>query len=370
VVSTELVSGAFEGHTVLGIVWCPQPEEVIMRLINVYVTAILLTSGLLNVPSASLVLADEPPAQSTSSTSAGGEAGPAPGVQDLTSPDTAPTMPEEAVPPAEGTDVQERGGLPGLVMPGAPLQFSAPTKSLSAIRNAMRVTSKSISVNLRIPPNLPVTVPVEVEIFYSSPFRSQILKRTYSPTTGLTLSYREAEGNGAPRKMKVAITVRELVPNGQVTGFSKEFTLTRLYDVFITDLRFVHSFHCDLLGKGDFTFEWLSPDSQHHEQKFKLGYLEAKGITQFSWARKEISTQDNLREPVVRFDERDPRLGFSYNTPLNTSKTLVPGPTTKYQFLLKEGTQGPPGQSVGAIGGCGAEITYTIIRALMPFDQF
>lgn len=286
---------------------------------------------------------------------------------------TVPTMSEESPPPAEGADIQERGVLPGLVKPGGTLQladpnFSAPTPSLTAVRNAIRVTSKSISVNLRIPANLPVTVPVEVEVFYSSPFRSQILKRTYSSTSGLTLSYRDAEGNGEPRGMKLVITVRELVPNGQVTGINKEFTITPLYDVFISDLRFLMVNRCDTVGKGDITFMWFSPDGQRHEQKFKLGRGEAKGIPQFSWTRKEISTRANLMEPSVNFDERD--VG-DYTPPIDRSRiALVPGPTTKHHFFLKEGTTGPPGRPRNEGGGCQGEITYTIIRALMPFDQF
>ncbi|MDF0644455.1 MAG: hypothetical protein P0111_10515 [Nitrospira sp.] len=294
------------------------------------------------------------------------------GEQEATSSATGPTTPDEPVPPEEETDIQERGILPGVIKPGATLQFSAPTPSLTAIRNAIRLTSKSISVNLRIPANLPVTVPVEVEVFYSSPFQSRILKRTYSPATGLTLSYREAEGNGEPRKMKVTITVRELVPNGQVTGLNKEFTLTPLYDVFVTDLRFVMALRCDSVGKSDISFRWYSPDRQRHEQKFKLGEGETKGITQFSWTRKEISTRANLVEPMMLFVESDPSYFPPSYDPVREGPSdipLVPGPTTKHHFLLKNEKMGPPGLQ-GAVGGnaCVAEITYTIIRALMPFD--
>ncbi|BFU96678.1 MAG: protein of unknown function [Nitrospira sp.] len=294
-------------------------------------------------------------------------------------PDTGPVIHEEAAPPAEDADIQERGVLPGsvapgLVAPGATLQLadpnvSAPTPSLTAIRNAIRVTSKSISVNLRIPANLPVTVPVEVEVFYSSPFRSQILKQTYSPTSGLTLSYRDAEGNGQPHPMNVVVTVRELVPNGQVTGFNKQFTITPLYDVFVTDLRFVMASKCDLVGKSDITFRWFSPDGQRHTQEFKLGKGEAKGITRFSWTRKEITARDKLMEPAVNFVERDLA---NYTPPHGRSGIpLVPGSTTKYDFFLQKEATGPPGLR-GAFGGnsCVARIIYTIIKALMPFDQF
>ncbi len=343
-----------------------------MRSITMSIATLLLTGGLLGVPQVTWALADEPPVLSTPSTGTGDEVGTAVGAQEPASPGAPTAIPEEPAPSAEAGDIQERGVLPGQVapnlQPNSPTQFSAPTLSLSAIRNAMRITSKSISVNLRIPPNLPVTVPVEVEVFYSSPFRSQIQKGTYSSTSGLTLSYRDAEGNGDPRPMKLVITVRELVPNGQGFGINKEFTITPLYDVFVTDLRFVMVNRCDTVGKGDITFKWHSPDGQFHEQKFKLGQGEAKGITQFSWTRKEITTRDKLQEPSVFFDERD--FG-EYTPPLGRSgRPLVPGPTTKHHFFLKEETAGPPGQPSKSGGGCQAEITYTIIRALMPFDQF
>lgn len=332
-----------------------------MRLITTIGT-ILLTCGLLFIPPPCLVMADEPKPSTAQETS------------EPASPTMTPSQQDKPNAPAEAGDIQERGIFPGSVAPGlvapkAPTQMTAPTISLSVIRNSMTVTSKSISVNLRIPPNLPVTVPVEVEVFYSSPFQSQILKRTYSPTSGLTLSYRDAEGNGQPHPMNVVVTVRELVPNGQVTGLNKQFTITPLYDVFVTDLRFVMASKCDLVGKSDITFRWFSPDGQRHEQKFKLGEGEAKGITRFSWTRKEISTQANLMEPAVNFVERDLA---NYIPPHGRSGIpLVPGPTTKYHFLLKNEKTGPPGLQ-GAVGGnaCVAEITYTIIRALMPFDQF
>ena len=301
--------------------------------------------------------------------------GDAPGKETGGSEAVPPVVEGQPASPAEAGDIQERGVLrgvlPGLVAPGATLQITAPTPSLTAIRNAIRITSKSISVNLRLPANLPVTVPVEVSVGYYSPAQTQRKTKTYNPASGLTLLYREAEGDGKPRAMRLDIAVRELVPNGQSFSFSKQFTITPLYDVFVTDLIFFMASPCDRIGKSDYTFSWYSPDGQRHEQKFKLGFDKRKrGITQFSWARKEIRTQANLREPVVQFVERD-LLPSLYDSPfVSSGAALVPGPTTKYHFFLKKETTGPPGQPRYSGGGCEAEITYTIIRALMPFDQF
>ena len=339
-------------------------REVVMRSIAA-IGAVLLTIGLLFLQPPRLVMADEPKTDTVQRT-------PQP-----TSPAMTPARTEKPTPPAEAPHIQERGIFPGSVAPGlvgpkAPVQMTAPTSSLSAIQNAMRITSKSVSVNLRIPPNLPVTVPVEVKVFYSSPLKSKILTQTYNPTSGLTLSYRDVEGNGQPRPMNVVVELRELIPNGQVTSFNKQFTVTPLYDVFVTDLRFVMASKCDLVGKSDITFRWVSPDGQVNEQKFKLGEGEAKGITRFSWTRKEIAARDNLKEPRMKFFERDPNVGVDYHTPLvGPYIPMVPGPTTKYDFFLKNEATGPPGLR-GAIGSnaCVARVTYTIIKALMPFDQF
>jgi hypothetical protein len=253
------------------------------------------------------------------------------------------------------------------VAPGATLQFTAPTPSLTAIRNAIRITSKSISVNLRLPPNLAVTVPVEISVAYNSPAQVQRLTKTYSSATGLTLLYREAEGDGKPRAMRLDISVRELVPNGQSFSFSKQFTLIPLYRAEISPLRFNMFTQCDTVGKSDITFRWRWPDGQLHEQKFDLGFGETKMVNLFSWVRLEFSTTANLGEPLVQFIERD--FG-KLVTPIGLPDTfLVPGPTKEFSFVLNEHANGPPASPIGSTG-CKAHISYRIDRNLMTFDQF
>jgi hypothetical protein len=219
-------------------------------------------------------------------------------------------MQEEPAPTAEATDIQERGVLPGLVAPSGTLQSIqsiAPTPSLNAIVKAIRVTSKSVSVNLRIPPNLTVTVPVEVSVAYISPAQAQRHTKTYNPATGLTILYHEAEGDGKPRAMRMDITMRELVPNGQSFSISKQFTITPLYRADISPLKFNMFTKCDTVGKSDITFEWIYFNGTRGEQKFDLGFGETKMVNHFNSGRREFSTEANLREPRVRFFERDAR---------------------------------------------------------------
>ncbi|NOS78711.1 MAG: hypothetical protein HOP35_12275 [Nitrospira sp.] len=316
----------------------------------------------------SFVLADEPPAQTTPFTGTGGEANTVPGAQEPASPIPSPTVQEEPSSPTEGIDIQERGILPGLVAPGASLQITAPTPSLTAIRNAIKVTSKSISVNLRIPAKLPVTVPVEISVGYISPAQAQRQTKTYSPTTGLTLLYREAEGDGKPRAMHLDITVRELVPNGKSFSVSKQFTITPLYRAIISPLKFLMATQCDTVGKSDITFQWRYFDGTFSEQKFDLGFNETKMVNHFNSARSEFSTEANLKEPVFKFAERD--IG-EYISPLGYSgTTLVPGPTKEFSFFLDEGAMGPPPKQHSGSTKCKAHISYRIDRSLMTFDQF
>jgi len=204
-------------------------------------------------------------------------------------PATADTSHEEIGPPAEGADTQGRGGLPGLVEPNATVHVTAPTASLTTVRNAIQVTSKSVSVNIRIAPNLPVTVPVEVSVAYISPAQTQRQTKTYNPATGLTLLYHEAEGDGKPRSMHLDITVRELVPNGQSFSSGKDLTIIPLYDVSLSQLRFAMLSACDLHGENDITLRWDSPDGRRREAKFGVAKHGEKVIRQFSWGHRGVS---------------------------------------------------------------------------------
>jgi hypothetical protein len=336
-----------------------------MQRIHFYLATVLITSSLVGVLQASLALADEPPAQSTPSTATEYEADKGTGAQ------------EEPGQPAEAGEVQERGfTLSPKVAPSGtlqPLGLLGPTPSLTAVANAIRVTSKSVSVNLRIPPNLlAVTVPVEVSVAYISPAQAQRRTETYNRTAGLTILYHEAEGDGKPRAVRLDITTRELVPNGKSFSISKQFTVTPLYQATISPLRFNMATKCDTVGKSDITFQWRRVGGQEVEQKFDLGFGETKMVNLFNEGRREFSTEANLREPVMRFDERDPTLpGSTYHPPFGYSdKPLVPGPTKEFSFFLDEGKMGPPPTQHSGSTNCKAHISYRIDRKLMTFDQF
>ena len=166
-----------------------------MRSIISSIATALLTAGLVSVPLAPRLLADEPPIQSPSPTGTGDEAGTATGAQEPASPGAVPTT-EESAPSAEAGDVQERGLLPSKLSPGA-LQggsfmrlprYTAPTPSLNLVANAIQLSFPATNtVDLRVPANLAVTVPIEISVAYSTSGRR--LTETYKPTTGTQLRY-------------------------------------------------------------------------------------------------------------------------------------------------------------------------------------
>jgi hypothetical protein len=280
-------------------------------------------------------------------------------------------------PPAEAGDIQERGlhqgttpGLPqGGTASGAPSNFQAPTPSLTAVANAIRVTSKSVSVNLRIPANAPVTVPVEISVAYISPVRAARLTKPYAPSTDTVMLYHEAEGDRKPRPMRLDISLRELIPNGKLFSFSRHFTVIPLFDVHITSLRFSMISQCDLITpKNDIRLRWRSPDYRLGKSDFGIDLQGTKIIHEFAWDGKGISGAARLREPSVIFYE-DTFGGDYQPTPASGKSGLLdPGQPVLYSFILKKGDQGPPESPSPT--GCYAKFEYRIHRKLLTFDNF
>ena len=112
-----------------------------MRFINFSAAAVLLTGSLSILTAPPLALSDEPQTH-------GSEAGTATVDQEPAAPDTAPTIGEEPVSPAETGDIQERGLLSPKLSPGAiqggtlmPLpRYSAPTPTLNFVANAIQLS--------------------------------------------------------------------------------------------------------------------------------------------------------------------------------------------------------------------------------------
>lgn len=261
--------------------------------------------------------------------------------------------------PAPKTLIPSTGGL----SPSGTLTINAPTPSLTAVVNAIQIKHKSLTTLISLPPNLPVTQPVELSIGYFSPAGSyapgtQRITQSYVRGTGNHFLNNDPEGDGKPRQMRVDITLRELQPGGQSFSVSRPINLDPLYDVTISPLDFTLLKKCDLVGKSEISFRWYSPDDQFHSLGFSIKPSNTFHIRDFAWARNEISLSANLHLPFMYFYEKDPGYPFQPD-PLHGNKNLVPGKTKTVSGIIQEGI-GPPGH----IGQCYGDAKYTITYTL------
>lgn len=328
-----------------------------MRLINLCIAMVLLTGSLLEILPTPLGLADEALAQSTDTT---GEAGSATRAQEPASPATAPTIGEEPVSLAETGDIQERGLLSPTLSPGAiqggtlmPLpRYAAPTPSLNFVANALKLSFPTTNtVDLRVPENPAITVPVEISVAYSTSGRR--LTEIYKPATGIQIRYVDDLRDGLSRVMRLDIALRELIPNGQSFTFSTQFTMTPRFNVTVTPLKFFLYADCDKVGKSDIYLYWASPDRRDHTTEFKLSGGQTREIAEFGWSARNVGLAD-LFEPGMRFNEKDPDGQFMPKG-VTLTKKLTPPTIKDFNFVLYEDYD----------RFCKARVTYRIVLTLL-----
>jgi hypothetical protein len=331
-----------------------------MRSITVSITTALLTAGLMSVPLVPRLLANELPIQSTSPTGPGDEAGSATGAQGSVSPGAATTIPEESAPPMEGSDIQERGLLPSKLSPGAvqggtlmPLpKYTAPTPTLNFVANAIQLSFPATNtVDLRVPENPALTVPVEISVAYSTSGRR--LTETYKPATGIQLRYVDDLRDGLPRLMRLDIALRELIPNGKSFTFSTQFTMTPRFNVTVTPLKFFLYADCDTVGKSDIHLYWTSPDGRDHMKEFKLNGGQTREIAEFGWSARNVGLA-NLFEPGMRFNEKDPDGQFIPGG-ITLTRKLAPPTIKDFNYIVHEDYD----------KFCKARVTYRIVLTLL-----
>ena len=331
-----------------------------MRLINLCIAMVLLTGSLLEILPTPLGLADEPSAQTTPSTDTTGEAGTATGAQEPASPGAPTAIPEEPASSADAGDIQERGLLPPKLSSGAiqggsfirlPI-YTAPTPTLNFVANAIQVSFPATNtVDLRVPENPALTVPVEISVAYSTSGRR--LTETYKPTTGIQVRYADDLRDGLSRLMRLDIALRELIPNGKSFTFSTQFTMTPRFNVTVTPLKFFLYADCDTVGKSDIHLYWASPDGRDHMTEFKLSGGQTREIAEFGWSARNIGLA-NLFEPGMRFNEKDPIGQFTPNG-ITLTKKLPPPPIKDYNYVVYEDYD----------KFCKARVTYRIVLTLL-----
>ena len=331
-----------------------------MRSITISIlTTALLACGLVSVRLVPRLLADGPPVHSPLPIDAMDNPGTAAG-QESSLPTAEPPTSDAPTPSAQGSEVQERGLLPSKIAPGAiqggtimPLpRYTAPTASLNFVANAIKLSFPTTNtVDLSVPENPAITVPVEISVAYSTSGRR--LTETYKPATGTQIRYVDDLRDGLSRLMRLDIALRELIPNGKSFTFSTQFTMTPLFNVTVTPLKFFLYADCDTVGKSDIYLYWASPDGRDHTTEFKMSGGQTREIAEFAWAARNVGLAD-LFEPGMRFNEKDP-IGQFTPKGVGLINKLTPPTIKDFNYILYEDYDRL----------CKARITYRIVLTLL-----
>ena len=153
--------------------------------------------------------------------------------------------------------------------------------------------------------------------------------------------------------MRLDVALRELIPNGNSFTFSTQFTMTPLFNVTVTPLKFFLYADCDTVGKSDIYLRWSSPDRQPHKSKFKISGGQTREIAEFGWSARNIGLAD-LFEPAMRFNEED-LVGQFTPDKVTGDRKLTPPTIKDFNFILYEDYD----------KFCKARITYRIVLTLL-----
>ena len=350
-----------------------------MRSIALWAVALSILGGFLNSSTVSHSLADEPVAADTRTISEGTESQEAIG---------------GAVAPSRETgDVQERGVIlnldPGrftvapsvLPVPGPPAatvpsrgevgpltgvntlpdQYQAPTTNLTAVANALKLQHNSLVTALILPPNIRLTVPVDITVEYLSPASPrETITHTYAAETGMRLVHHDGIGDGKPRRVIMGITLAERPISGNGAHFvmNWQVELDPLFNVEISSLRFKLLDDCDWVGKSEVAVAWDFPSRTTGKTNFSVQAGRLITIPNFAWSGTGISARDMLLRPVVRFGEHDP----TCLTPLCFVGDTGAGQTVSSPIPLIPGQTGVVTETLKArMESCRAEFSYPIL---------
>jgi hypothetical protein len=252
----------------------------------------------------------------------------------LTPPSTAlpsgPAGPPTGGPSPSGDGPPWPSGEPGTT-PGAPadLHADAPSDNLRRLATALRVKHKSTTGVMTVAAGLNLTAPVEISVLWDEvgprPTRTT---QDYNNATGNRALFLFPPGDGRPRRVAVVITLAERLPDGTSATYAvrTNVTITPLYDITVSPLRFTLEDDCDLVGESEVWLIWLRPNGSVGE--FRRGMIEGQfvSIAGFGATYREVGVSAGLEEPPLRFYEDDVDGGTSFHGPPGRNgRGLLPG---------------------------------------------
>lgn len=261
---------------------------------------------------------------------------------------------------------------PGIVGPltgenKLPDRYQAPTPNLTAVANALALQHNSLVTALILPPNLRLTVPVDITVEYLSPASPrETITLTYAAETGMRLVQHDGLGDGKPRRVIINITLAErpITGNGAHFVMNWQVDLDPLFNVVINSLRFKLLDDCDWVGKSEVAVAWDFPTRTTGKTSFSARAGRLITIPNFAWSGTGIGARDMLLRPIVRFGEHDPTCA----TPLCFIGDTGAGQIVSPLIPLIPGQTGVVTETLKAmLESCRAEFSYPILY--VPYND-
>jgi hypothetical protein len=221
-----------------------------------------------------------------------------------------PASPPVIAPPAVGgsggVSVLDRGRV-------------GPTPSLTKVANAFTVGIKSVSMLVKLPAGLNLTVPVKASILVNGVWTIQ----DYVNSTGNHWFYNLDDKDAQVRTESVTVALQEITPGGQSFSFTWPVRIEPLYDISIGSLHFRLLSDGDSVGASDCEIRWMSPEKVYEQHEVGLHAGESHTFDSFAREYSEVGVADDLLLPAPRWTEKDP--GPNYRPPVGWDGPILPG---------------------------------------------
>lgn len=195
----------------------------------------------------------------------------------------------------------------------------APTPSLTKVANAFTVGIKSVSMLVKLPAGLNLTVPVKVSILVDGVWTIQ----DYVNGTGNHWFYHLDDEDAQVRTEPVSVALHEIAPGGQSFSFTWPVRVEPLYDISISPLHFMLLSDGDEIGASDCEIRWMSPEKDYEQHEVGLHAGESHTFDSFAREYSEVGVADGLLLPAPRWTEKDP--GPNYRMPVGWDGPILPG---------------------------------------------
>jgi hypothetical protein len=221
------------------------------------------------------------------------------------------------------------------------------------------VGSKSVSVLVKLPAGLNLTVPVKVSLLVNGVWTIQ----DYVNFSGNRWFYNLDDEDARVRTESVTVALHEITPGGQSYSFTLAVRIEPLYDISISPLRFTLLSDTDWIGASECLITWWPPEGGLEEHELSIYAGDTHRFESFARVFSEVSVVDNLRMPIMQWVEKDTELALSYDPPPDSNGPLLPlepGRTLISFIRVDEGD--------GYNGSDGsARFSYSIITTLRTY---